>query len=163
MKNYYFIAIFSLFLVACNNDDDGYGPTYDYIFTENSELTVVSYDTETYIKYGEVQPGEKLVFKYRYDAGEDLATYDAGFTEWIRFEIDPELERFSYTDDELLTIDAVYTKSCFCYFEYDEAKDVDPVGTISGEKLSDNSWKIKIDVTFYNEDHKVIDAKFKRD
>ncbi|PNW29040.1 hypothetical protein [Formosa algae] len=113
MKKFYLIAIFSLFLFACNNDDDGYGPTYDYTFTENSELTVVSYDTESYIKYGEVNPGEKLVFEYRYDAGVDLNMSDSGFTEWIKFEIDPELEQFSYTDTELVAIDAVYTKSCF--------------------------------------------------
>ncbi|WP_159023593.1 hypothetical protein [Formosa sp. L2A11] len=96
-----------------------------------------------------------------YDAGQDLNTYDGGFTEWIRFEIDPELDRFSYTDTELVAIDAVYTKSCFCFFPYNEAKDVNPRGTISGEKTSDTTWEINLDVTFYGDEHKTIDTKFK--
>ncbi|WP_159023592.1 hypothetical protein [Formosa sp. L2A11] len=62
MKKLYIFVLLGVLVFSCSSDDDGYGETYNYTFTEQSELTVVSYDTETYIKYGEVNPGEKLVF-----------------------------------------------------------------------------------------------------
>jgi hypothetical protein len=113
------------------------------------------------MKYGIIESGENLVFEYRFDAYDEEQIADDEYSETIRFEIDSKLDKFSYSDDELLNIKAVFTPYCFCYLPLTESKNVDPKGTISGEKTSNNEWKIKINITFYGDEVKVIHGNFK--
>ena len=54
----------------------------------------------------------------------------------------------------------ILTKSCFCFFPDDEDRNVNPVGTISGEKISNDKWRINFDVTFYGEDNRAFETIF---
>ncbi|WP_299779195.1 hypothetical protein [uncultured Formosa sp.] len=160
MRKIYIICILTMLLYSCNTDDDGNGDTYSYTYTENSELTVITGEGDTYMKYGVVEPGDKLVFLYEFVAETDKNLSDDGYFEYIKFEIDPELESFSYSNTELITTDLVLTQSCFCYFPYSVAKDVDPIGTISGVKTSKNTWNINFNLTFYGGVNITSEAKY---
>jgi hypothetical protein len=113
------------------------------------------------MKWGNITEGTNLVFEYEYSAEDEVNTQDDEYSEFIRFEISSDLTEFSYQDSELSNIKAVFSKSCFCFFEYDPNKDVPPTGTISGEKVSQTQWKISIDVTFYGDEHKSIESNFR--
>lgn len=144
---------------SCSNDDSQ-ADSYTYTYFEESELTITS-NEDSYMKYGIIESGENLVFEYTFKAHDEEHIADDEYSESIRFEIDPKLEQFSYSDDELLNIKTVLTQYCFCYFALTESKNVNPKGSISGEKISDNEWEIKINITFYGDEEKVINGNFK--
>ena len=112
------------------------------------------------MKFGTVASGENLVFEYRFNAEDDAQIADDEYGETIRFEIDEDLNEFSYSNTELATMKLVFSRDCFCYFPMDVSKNVDPTGSISGQKISDKQWNIKIDVTFYGEDTRTIEERF---
>ena len=114
------------------------------------------------MKYGIIESGKNLVFEYRFDAYNDEQMADTEYSETVRFEIDSRLDKFFYSDDELLNIKSVFTQYCYCGFTPTESNNVNPKGTISGEKISNNRWKIKINITFYGDEEKVITGNFKR-
>lgn len=148
-----------MILISCSKDDSNQD-LYTYTYSDKSELTITSSEG-SYMKYGIIESGENLVFEYRFDAYNDEQMADTEYSETVRFEIDSKLDKFSYSDDELLNIKAVFTQYCFCGFTPTESKNVDPKGTISGEKISNNRWKIKINITFYGDEEKVINGNFK--
>ncbi|MFD1294982.1 hypothetical protein ACFQ5N_14150 [Lutibacter holmesii] len=158
MKTTYLFLIIILLFVSCS-DSDSKQDKYYYTYTEDSELTIASIEN-SYMKYGNVENGENLVFEYRFDAYDEEQIADDEYTEIIRFEIDPELDKFSYSNEELQHINSVFTKSCFCFFPQDESKDVNATGTISGEKIDSNKWKISIDVTFYGDEKRTFEENF---
>ena len=154
-----FIATFTLY--SCS-DDESNGDTYTYSYFENSELVIANLE-DSYMKFGNVEQGQNLVFEYRFDAYDNVQIADDEYSETIRFEIDKGLTEFSFSNDDLAQIKPAFTKYCFCYFGMEAAKNVDPTGTISGKKIADNKWDIHIDVTFYGDEQKTIDAIFKLD
>jgi len=159
MNKNYLLLIFTLIIISCNKDDSNQD-LYTYTYSDKSELTITSSE-DSYMKYGIIESGENLVFEYRFDAYDNEQIADDEYSETVRFEIDSKLDQFSYSDDELLNIKAVFTQNCFCGFTPTESKNVNPVGTISGEKISNNEWKIKINITFYGDEEKVINGNFK--
>jgi hypothetical protein len=159
MKKNYLLLIMALIIISCN-DNDSEQDEYNYTFTENSDLKIFPYQADSYMKYGVIESGENLVFEYRFDAYDEELIADDEYSEFIRFEIDSELESFSYSNEELINIDLVFTKACFCYFPMEESKDVSPKGMISGEKISNEKWKIKIDLFFYGDDNRTIEGNF---
>ena len=161
MKKNYLLLIFTLILMSCNkNNDDSNQDLYTYTYYDKSELTITSRE-DSYMKYGTIESGENLVFEYRFDAYDDEQIADDEYSETVRFEIDSKLDKFSYSDDELLNIKTVFTAYCFCYFPLTESQNVNPIGTIIGEKISNNKWNIKINITFYGNKEKVINGNFK--
>ncbi|WP_299555476.1 hypothetical protein [Seonamhaeicola sp.] len=151
------LVLTSFVLTSCSKENEEY---YSYNFSENKKLNIETYD-ESYMKYGNIEQGSNLVFEYEYSAEDDVNVSDDEYSEFIRFEINPTLTEFNYENGELLDIKAVFSKSCFCYFEYDPNKDVPPTGTISGKRISQTEWNISIDVTFYGDEHKNIMNKFR--
>lgn len=150
-----FIGIHS----SCSSDDSNQD-LYTYTYFDESELTLASSD-DSYMVYGSIESGENLVFEYIFEAHDEENIADDEYSETIRFEIDPTLEQFSYSDDELLNIKTVFTQYCYCYFALTDSKNVNPIGTISGEKISENEWKININVTFYGDEEKIVNGDFK--
>jgi hypothetical protein len=151
------LLITSLVLTSCSKENEEY---FLYNFSENKQLNIETYD-ESYMKYGNIEEGSNLVFEYEYSAEDEVNVSDDEYSEFIRFEINPSLTEFNYEDSELSDIKAVFSKSCFCDFDYDSDKDVEPTGTISGKKISQTEWKISIDVTFYGDEHKNVMNKFR--
>ncbi len=148
-----------LFFVSCNKNEENLD-TYSYTFKKNSTLKITSNDA-LYMKYGIVEKGENVVFEYRFDAHDDKEIADDEYSETIRFEIDANLNKFSYLNEELETSKVVFTKYCFCSFENDITKNVNPTGKISGKKTSKNQWEIDLDITFYGNENKKIKKTFK--
>ena len=144
-------------MTSCSKENEEF---FLYNFSENKQLNIETYD-ESYMKYGNIEEGSNLVFEYEYSAEDEVNVSDDEYSEFIRFEINPSLTEFNYQDSELSDIKAVFFKSCFCFFDYDSDKDVEPTGTISGKKISQTEWNISIDVTFYGNEHKNVMNKFR--
>lgn len=159
MNKYFLLILSCLILTSCSKDDNVNDPNYLYEYSNDSELTITYYQN-SYMKRGEVSQGDKVVFKYTYTAEDDKEIADDEYTEFIYFEIDSALDEFLLEGDALESANLILAKSCFCYFPYDSDKDVAPVGSISGEKLSDNTWKVNVDVMFYGEDTREFEATF---
>jgi len=159
MKKNYLLLIIAIILISCSHDNSN-GDEYTYTYTEKSDLTISTLE-DSYMKYGIVEEGENLVFEYRFDADDEEQIADDEYGETIRFEIDSELNEFSYSNTELSDIDLVFTKYCYCYFPMDESKDIEPTGMISGQKISSDKWRIKIDLTFYGDENRTIEGNFK--
>jgi len=134
--------------------------TYSYTFEEDAQLVIEPPYEGSYMKYSKVVPGSALVFTYKKETEGEKKVADDEFTEIIRFEIEPTLSEFSYSDNELSDLKAVYSISCFCSFD-DPLKNTLPQGTISGKKISETQWDISIDVTFYTDDQKNITNTFR--
>ena len=155
------LLITSLIYTSCSKENEEYNEEYFlYNFLENKQLNIETYD-ESYMKYGNIEEGSNLVFEYEYSAEDAVNIADDEYSESIRFEINPLLTEFNYEGSELSDIKAVFSKSCYCFFDYDSDKDVPPTGTISGEKISNTEWNISIDVTFYGDERKSIMNKFR--
>lgn len=152
----YLLLLLSLFIFSCSTNDED---IYKYEFFDNSELSITQID-ESYMKYGKVSTGHDFVFKYSFIRDNDEQTADDEYAEFIHFEVDSNLNSFLFEDTELETAKTILTKSCFCYFPDDEEKNVDPTGSISGEKISNDNWRITFDVTFYGDENRMFEAIF---
>ncbi len=159
-KPIYFLVIPYLLLQSCSIFESKSKDTYSYEFVENSKLEINQLDG-SYMKYGLISEGSNTVFIYRFEQAQDDDIADDEYVEYIRFQISPELQIFSLIDNDLVEANAVLSKACFCGFGNDEEKNVDPYGSIEGEKLSDDTWDINIDVTFYGDEKRTINTIFK--
>ena len=160
MKNFLYKTLVFILLFSCSQQEESSEGSYCYNFQENAQLTIEPFYEESYMKNGIVTQGNNLVFTYEYEAEDELNIADDEYSEVIQFEIEPAVTEFVYSDNELDTINAVYTESCFCDFT-DESKNTSPQGTISGKKISETEWDITIDVTFYTDDQKSISNMFR--
>ena len=150
------ILLAYLILFSCSKKTE---ETYSYTFVENAKLTIESTEGN-YLKFGRVDEGNDIVFLYEYNAEDKLNTQDDEYSEFIRFQINPIITEFNYSDEELNSINLVFSKSCFCPINDDAIKDVSPKGIISGKKISETEWDITIDVTFYGDEQKNISSIF---
>jgi len=159
MKRTILLLTVLLILLSCDEKESNLD-TYSYTFTENSELIITTIE-ESYMRFGSVEEGQNLVFKYRFKAHDEVQIADDEYAETIQFEIDPQLENFNYLNQELMNSNLVFAKHCFCFFPFDELKNVDPIGIISGKKISNKEWNISINVTFYGDEERNISGIFK--
>jgi hypothetical protein len=145
-------------MLSCS--DDGINKEkYRYEFFKNSALSINEMDG-SYMKYGMISNGEKVVFKYTYVAEDNEQIADDEYAEFIHFEIDSNLNSFEIDGEDFSVAKTILTKSCFCYFPDDEEKNVNPVGAISGEKISNDTWRVNFDVTFYADENRSFEANF---
>lgn len=158
MKKNHVLLIINFLAFSCS-DSETLEEAHTYHFSEKSKLTVSSRE-DSYMKYGVIGKGENTVFKYRFDAEEEENIADDEYGETIQFEIETGLREFSYSNSELSEIALVFTKYCFCYFPLEPSKNVPPMGSISGQKISNHRWKININVTFYGEESRTIEEIF---
>jgi hypothetical protein len=120
-------------LRACSGGD------CEHILFPNANLIITE---DTIIQRIEIGPGNKLVFEHRFEKNDKANIADDEFWDWIFFEIDPDLESFSFSDAELTDINALYEFSCFCVGPFRFRIES---GTISGEKKGDK-WDVTVDV-----------------
>ncbi len=157
MKKGLLVLILCAIVISCTKENEDF---YGYTFSTNAQINLQDFDNG-YMKYTTVVDGTNLVFEYEFVRADEEAIADDEYSEYIRFEIDPNLNEFMYSGEEELTaINAFFTESCFCGYLLDEAKDVPPTGTISGKKISDTKWDISIDVIFYGDESKNISNTF---
>jgi len=145
------ILLLSILIYSCSSDDDASGSTETVSFTFIENATIVSEvggddGQGNTVILASVVEGENLIFRYDFrSVANDPNIADGSFSETIFFEIDPTIDFFSFSDKQLLEINAFYEYSCFC-----------PVigsvpisnGNIEGTRLSNGDWDITIDITW---------------
>ncbi len=158
MKKIIALLVLCISIMSCSKKTD---ETFAYNFEENAQLNIETREG-IYMKFSSITEGADVVFSYEYNAADDVNTADDEYSEYIRFQIDPSTIEFSFSDDELQDINAVYSESCFCDFSNNGEKNVPPKGTISGKKISETEWDITIDVTFYGDEQKSVSSIFRQ-
>jgi len=126
-----------------NDDDDGNSSeSYTYEFYEDSEIVVVNDQGFEYIN---IDNGINTVFKYIFVAEEEEQIADDEYAEFLHFEIDPDLDSFTYSDDELLDLQMYMQRSCFC-----ASLPLVPIsaGMVTGTKQSNGNWNISMSISF---------------
>lgn len=157
MKKYLLLLFLSFILSCSTNNDEG---IYKYEFFKNSELSISQIEG-SYMKYGTISTGDNLVFKYTFIKDDEKQIADDEYAEFILFEVDSNLDSFLIEGTDLESSKAILTKSCFCYFpDGDDEKNVAPSGSISGEKIANNKWRINLDVSFYSDENRMFEATF---
>lgn len=144
MKNTHLVIIlFALVFAfsACDTEKlpSCSGGDCENVLHPNSALQVTE---DSIIQNIEVISGNKLVFDHWFEKDDKANISDDEFSDWIYFEIDPDVKEFSYSDSTLSEINALYEYSCFCIgpFHYRIES-----GTISGTKKGEK-WDVDIDV-----------------
>lgn len=159
-------------IASCSNNDDDITKkeitivgnpnqtgTVNYSYYLNSKLEIVDQEN-SYIKWANIKDGNNLVFEYHFIADDDEQIADDEYSETIRFEIDPTLDEFTYTDNSLENINTTLTKYCFCWFQLSDSKSAKPKGTISGKKVSENEWEINLDIIFFGDEKRSFSKQF---
>jgi hypothetical protein len=92
----------------------------------------------------EVKSGNKLVFHFEFNKHTQPYITDAGYSESIYFEVEPEGNTFLISQEDLEGANALFNRSCFCpevgYFRITE-------GCIYGYKVNEKTWNISLNLT----------------
>lgn len=146
MKTTYLFIMALLLFTSCSEDDvvdvsenDDIEGNEEFKFYESRSIRSMGVDFAT------IEDGGNLVFEYFLIADENPSIADDEYSERIIFEILPDTEEFSFSDDDLINSSAFFDKYCFCLIEGSI-----PIteGVISGTKLSNTEWQISIDISF---------------
>lgn len=124
--------------VACSEDQSEYS-TYHFF----NNASIVTNDNPNFF-LALIEGGNNLVFEYTYVLEADPEIADSGFSETLIFQIDPTLEEFSFSNNELESLNTYYRQICFCV---NSESILLNTGTISGTKVNSNTWNISIDVS----------------
>jgi len=86
---------------------------------------------------------------------------DAGYTETILFEVNPELVNFLLTGTALEEANTLYGNLCFCPDAgYHFVKD----GCIKGKKYGKNEWQVEMNIKAHGQTRefsKILSGRFK--
>lgn len=166
------IITIALTITSCSNNDDTINKkettivgnpnqtgTANYFYYVNSKLEIIDQEN-SYINWANIKNGNNLVFEYHFIADDDEQIADDEYSETIRFEINPTLDEFTYTDNSLENINTTLTKYCFCWFQLSDSKSAKSKGTIHGKKVSENEWKINLDIIFFGDERRSFSKQF---
>lgn len=146
MSKFSLLVLIVIFFSSCSvqTDDDGCNPEMTSARFEDNKKIVITENTENESFSFVISDGEKQVFQYIYVGAECDDIIDDETGENLLFEIDPGLDSFKFTDEELLSITAIYqpTGAWVSHNPHHIEE-----GTISGERLSGSRWQISVDVT----------------
>ncbi|MEM6347498.1 MAG: hypothetical protein AAF927_26665 [Bacteroidota bacterium] len=154
-----------LTLISCSTNLPGELKEYScrsgdctYSFQENKQIEIIE-DSTNQSTFINIQEGDKIVFKYQYVADEEPNIADDEYLENIYFEIEPNAETFSFTDEQLADAKLVIQPVCFCPPVVIEPRS----GILSGTRLDESTWEVTLDATYqlYNETNEIsFDKKF---
>lgn len=143
------ISLLMLVLSIVGCKPEGLNPTNcrdgkcTYTFEANKAIKIVP-DTSFDATFIEIESGDMRVFHYQYIANDQANIADDEYSENIYFEIDPSLENFSFQDAQLADVNLIVQPVCFCLpVIYQPLK-----GSLSGERKSDDTWKVNLDVEY---------------
>ena len=141
----FWVGMFSLILSSCNQDEvkpevckDG---KCDFEIMTDSEIFILE---DSAITEFDIVNGDNLVFQYQYQSNDNKRIADDEYLERIFFEIHADSSSFSFSDAELIDLNAVFQRSCFCpgpFWVRIES------GLITGTKQDDGEWKIDADLS----------------
>ena len=141
MRNYRKFSFLLFLLAACNADDHHQEQEFlHYWYYTNSEVNITERNG---ITIAGINNGSKLVFEFQYSLDRDPEIIDDEYGEQILFEVEPDKLQFEYKDQQLLAIKAYFN----CTFPGTGSISLNR-GSIKGEKTSENTWELQIDVEF---------------
>ena len=144
MKKLYILFLLFSFLSCSSDDDNGNedcNPEMNIgFFLENSSIAISESDPVHYT----IEDGEDIVFIYSFIGAQCDHIADDEYGENVIFQIDPEIEEFSYEDEELSEIKAHF-KSVGAWVSRPAISIED--GVISGERLNSTLYHVNIDVS----------------
>ncbi len=153
------VFVLSLIIYGCKkNESNINSDTYSYKYSASSKIettfdTVINeytsqdciYIDTTIFANSEVIAGDNNVFKYFYSYADAPDIADDEYSESILIEIPVLEDTFYYDSDGLNGLNTAFEYSCYCsnlgLIKADS-------GTISGIKIDDNNWKIKLNARF---------------
>lgn len=131
----FYLLVFSLISLGCSDNQTEF-TTFKYF-----ESSTIETQNDPNFFLATIENGNNLVFEYEYVLEADPDIADSGFSETILFEIDPTLNEFTYSNQELVDSNTYYRQLCFC--PTDDSILITN-GTISGRKLTERTWEIDI-------------------
>jgi len=154
--------ILMLLAFSCGKDD----PTYfeekipencesgkcDFNYSDNSQIQI---EVESFGRLGQVVEGENLVFKYLYQYDDQPSIADDELTTELVFEIPGDKNNFTISEEDFVNNKVLYRMICFCG---NVSHEFPSCGSITGIRLSPNSWRVNASLTidYYAE----LDADF---
>jgi hypothetical protein len=93
----------------------------------------------------EIVDGNKWLFQYIFKSKEYKQIADDEYTEKITFNILPKKNSFNITSKDFDKINLIYSQSCFCM---DAGNYLISSGNISGKKIKNKTWLIKIKIIY---------------
>ncbi|MBD0824838.1 hypothetical protein [Aestuariibaculum marinum] len=160
MKRYiYLLFILTNCFLSCNNDDDENDCHPETILSNwnTQKEIVIEFDTEFNRNNYNIVDGNKLLFEYNHIGAQCDHIIDDEWQENLVFQIENTSVAFEYIDNDLLLTNCYYQQlGAWVNHNQYQVKN----GTIKGEKLSENEWKIIVNVEttplFENEQPKEI-------
>ena len=152
-----FSSIILVLLVLCSCDvleKDTTEKTYSFSYQQDRQIVVDttqeqwSEDSTRTLLNANMQPGNDLVFRYKYRETPPKNVLDGGFSEELLIQVPASSKQFKFTDYELKQAPIYYKRGCFCPRIGSLNADS---GHISGQKINPNMWKINADVIVQNQ------------
>ena len=137
-----FLFLIFIICISCNLNNNITPKSFTYEFSENSQIVI---NNDQGYEFISIEGGESLVFKYRYTADDDEEIADDEYSEILYFEIDKNLNNFSYSNDDLLNLQMYMQRFCFCpSIPIIQIS----IGNIFGTKQSNGNWNISLSINF---------------
>jgi len=152
MKKTSLLFIFCFLLFSCNQSDDNHGEDPEdsaenyQTFFDNSKLTLSPTELPQRLDL-EVTTGNKLVFKFLNFEDPLPDAVDDEQTTIVYFEIDPEATKFKLEGEDFNEANAVIGLGASIRI----LKKISE-GSITGIKISENEWRIDLDVSAIDEE-----------
>ncbi|MEL7535175.1 MAG: hypothetical protein AAFN10_27980 [Bacteroidota bacterium] len=89
-------------------------------------------------------PGDNRVFVYSYAEKKQKDSDQATYSDLFAFEVDPSLESFRFSNEQLEEIQFSIWSNCDCPENLFAADS----GYVSGQRIDENFWEVLIDVSY---------------
>ncbi len=143
MKNVILVLLSVFGTISCNSDEST-NCNPDIITTSWSKNRIISveYNDAWQQDWYRIAEGENDVFEYTFTHAECLDVNDDERSEELIFEISEEANNFEYSGEEMAHAKCFYREFGAWINRQYTIND----GTIKGEKLSENKWKISVSI-----------------
>ncbi|WP_026914715.1 hypothetical protein [Christiangramia portivictoriae] len=139
------LLLFSFaFICSCDTGDDSNYAEFDY--SDDSKIEAVETDRGFDISITE---GDMLVFEYIFETEGREEVADDEFAQRLYFEIPAGTQEFELDSESFATASAYLGRSCFCGITGNYPVNA---GSISGRKISSNTFAVTIDIQVNFED-----------
>jgi hypothetical protein len=124
------------------NENDCYPETVISNWTTENEI-MIDFDTEFERNNYSVVDGNKLLFKYNHTGAQCDHIIDDEWGERLIFQVENNNADFEFVDEEILLTNCFYQHNgAWVNHNQYQVKN----GTIKGEKISENEWKIIVNI-----------------
>lgn len=138
------ILILSCFS-SCSSDDEKNDCQPETVIAKTTaeKEIIVKFNTEFERNDYTVEDGNNLVFEYNYTRAQCDYIADDEWGETLIFQVEDQNNNFDFTNDEILATNCFYQQqgAWVNHNQYQIKR-----GVIKGEKISENQWKITVDV-----------------